>query len=68
MLLFSITNISAMYILKSAIGLWVIALFEILLAKLSKQGRTTGLWIQFLIAFVLVVYLGFSMPLGFYFL
>jgi hypothetical protein len=67
MLLFSLTKISGLYMLKSAVGLWVIAVFEMILVKSAKQGKTSGLWIQFLIALLLVIYLGFKLPLGFYF-
>lgn len=68
MLLFSISNISILYVLKAAVGLWIIAILELILIKSAKQVKTSSLWIQFVIAFVLVLYLGFSMPLGFYFL
>lgn len=65
MLLFSMTNISGLHILKTAIGLWVIAAFEMVLIKTARQEKATGSWAQLLIAFVLALYLGFSLPLGF---
>jgi hypothetical protein len=68
MLLFSISTISGLYILKAAVGLWVIAAFEMILGKTAKGENASVSWIQLIIAFVLVLYLGFSMPLGFDFL
>ncbi|WP_174730758.1 YisL family protein [Mesobacillus harenae] len=65
MMLFDLTTISMLYILKSAVGLWIIALFEIILARTSRNENASVLWIQFAIALVLVLYLGFSLPLGF---
>jgi hypothetical protein len=65
-LLFSLANISMMYILKVVVGLWVIAMIEMILGRTAKGERTQVLWIQFIIAFVLVLYLGFSLPLGTY--
>jgi hypothetical protein len=60
-----ISKISMLYVLKSVVGLWVIAMLELILIKTNKQQKTTGLWIQFVIAFLLVLYLGFKLPLGF---
>lgn len=68
MLLLSITNISGLYILKAAGGLWIIASLELILIKSAKQVKTSAFWIQFMVAFLLVLYLGFSLPLGFNFL
>ncbi len=68
MLLFSITTISGLYILKAAVGLWIIASLELILIKSAKQVKASAFWIQFVVAFLLVLYLGFSLPLGFNFL
>ena len=68
MIVFSLTKIGGLYILKSVVGLWVIAAFEMILGKIAKQQNATIQWIQLLIACVLVLYLGFSLPLGFDFL
>jgi hypothetical protein len=65
MLLFSIATISFLYILKAVVGLWIIAAFEMILGKTVKNANASGSWIQLIIAFILVLYLGFSMPLGF---
>ncbi|WP_442599137.1 YisL family protein [Neobacillus sp. D3-1R] len=59
------TDLSLQYILKAAIGIWIIGLFEMILSKLSKNQPTKVLWIQFIIAFLLALYLGFKLPLGF---
>ncbi|AIE59300.1 YisL family protein [Bacillus methanolicus] len=67
-MLTSISTISLLYILKSAVGLWVIAMLELILIRTAKQQRTSTLWIQFVVAFLLVLYLGFKLPLGFHFL
>lgn len=67
MLLFGITNITLLYALKSLVGLWVIAILEMILIRAKKQENARGLWIQFIIALVLVLYLGFRLPIGFYF-
>jgi hypothetical protein len=64
MLLFSISHISLLYILKAVIGLWIISLFEMILIKTAKNEKITSLWTQFVVAFVLVLYLGFKLPLG----
>lgn len=64
MLLFGISTISTMYILKAAVGLWVIAMLEMILIRTKKNEKASILWIQFIIALVLVLALGFSLPLG----
>ena len=63
-LLFSLSTIGLLYILKVAVGLWVIAMIEIILGRTAKKENTQILWVQFIIAIVLVLYLGFSLPLG----
>lgn len=65
-LLFSITHFSVLYILKTAVGLWIIALFELILMRTAKKQAATVLWIQFIVALVLVLYLGLRLPLGFH--
>lgn len=64
MLLFSVYQISLLYILKVIVGLWIISLFELILIKSGKKEKTNVLWTQFIIAFLLVLYLGFKLPLG----
>jgi hypothetical protein len=65
-LLFSVYKIDVWYILKAVIGLWVIGLFEMILARVASKRRTSVFWIQFIIAWVLVLYLGFvKLPMSF---
>lgn len=64
MLLFSTSHIGLLYILKAAVGLWIIGLFEMILMKAAKKDSSVSLRIQFVIAFLLVLYLGFKLPLG----
>jgi len=64
MLLFSLDSISLTYILKAAVGLWVISLLELILIRTKKNEKASILWIQFIVALLLVLYLGFSLPLG----
>ncbi|MFD2443147.1 DUF1516 family protein [Bacillus sp. CGMCC 1.16607] len=59
------TDLSLQYIIKAAAGLWIIALFEMILGRVSRNQSTKVLWIQFIIAFALALYLGFKLPLGF---
>lgn len=50
---------------KGAAGLWLIVAMEMLLVKVSKSKPTKGLWIQVIIAFVIVLVLGFGrLPMG----
>jgi hypothetical protein len=64
MLLSAVYHISLLYILKMAVGLWIISLFEMILIKSRKNESSSVLWIQFVVAFLLVLYLGFKLPLG----
>jgi hypothetical protein len=59
-LLFMLSNIDLLYILKAAVGIWVIGLFELILSKVAQKRKTSIAWIQFVIAFLLVLYLGFD--------
>lgn len=63
-LLTLVYHITLLYILKVAVGLWIISLFEMILIKSRKKENTKVLWIQFVVAFLLVLYLGFKLPLG----
>lgn len=66
MLLFSLFHITLLYIVKAAVGLWIILLFELILRRKAAKGRMTVLWIQFALALLLVFYLGLKLPLGFH--
>ncbi|WP_042356513.1 YisL family protein [Bacillus rubiinfantis] len=64
-LLFMVSNITVMYILKAVVGLWIIGLFEMILSRVANQRRTSVFWLQFIIAWALVLYLGFvSLPMS----
>ncbi|WP_141433163.1 DUF1516 family protein [Bacillus sp. 03113] len=66
-LLLSISSISFLYVLKSLVGLWIIAILEMILVRGGKKKQTSIFWVQFVIALLLVFYLGFKLPLGFLF-
>ncbi|MBA4538770.1 YisL family protein [Bacillus aquiflavi] len=68
MLLTSISNISLLYIVKAVIGLWVVSMFELILVRMAKQKSTSIFWIQLVVTFVVALYLGFMLPLGFDFI
>nr|WP_263328373.1 YisL family protein [Neobacillus sp. Marseille-Q6967] len=65
MMLTQVYNIDLMYILKAAVGIWVIGLFEMIISRTANNKKTNVFWIQFAIAFALVLYLGFSLPMSF---
>lgn len=54
------TGLSPMHVLKTLVGLWVIAMVEIILVRTKKGKKTSILWVQFIVAFVIVLYLGFT--------
>jgi hypothetical protein len=58
--------LSPLYILKIVVGLWIISLIELILIRTSKNKKTSVLWYQFGFAFLLVLYLGLKLPLGFH--
>ncbi|MDM5153801.1 YisL family protein [Bacillus sp. DX1.1] len=58
-------NAHMWYGLKMVIGVWVIAAMEMILVKTSKQKQAGAFWVQFIIAFVVVLYLGLRLPIGF---
>ncbi|MBT2729259.1 YisL family protein [Bacillus sp. ISL-75] len=64
-LLFSVYRIDVWYILKAVVGLWVIGLFEMILSRVANKRRTSVFWIQFVIAWLLVLYLGGRLPMSF---
>ncbi|WP_394235495.1 YisL family protein [Niallia oryzisoli] len=66
MMLFSMSAISTMHWIKAILGIVVIGLFEMLLGSTTKGKSTGTAWVIFVIAFIVVVYLGLSLPLGFY--
>jgi hypothetical protein len=64
-LLFMVYKIDVWYVLKAVVGLWVIGLFEMILGRVANNRRTSVFWIQFVIAWVLVLYLGGRLPMSF---
>ncbi len=66
MMLLSMTAISTMHWIKAILGIVVIALFEWVLVSTVKGKSVGAAWILFVIAFVVVVYLGLTLPLGFH--
>ncbi|SEM59636.1 Protein of unknown function [Mesobacillus persicus] len=65
-MLFGLYQIDFMYILKSLLGIVLIGLFEMILVRGKKGINLNSLWIVFVLVFVIVLYLGFKLPLGFY--
>ncbi|MBG9547943.1 YisL family protein [Cytobacillus firmus] len=65
-ILSSLNSIDLLYVLKSLVGIWVIAMFEMIIIRTVKGKKTSILWGQFIIALILVLYLGFvKLPLTF---
>ena len=59
-------NIDMMYVIKSLVGIIVIAMIEMILVRLVKGKSTAVYWILLIISFALVLYLGFiKLPLTF---
>ncbi|MGF2615312.1 DUF1516 family protein [Rossellomorea vietnamensis] len=52
------------YGLKLLGGLWVIAMFEMILVRTNKGKKTGIFWAQLIIALVVTIYLGVWLPLG----
>jgi hypothetical protein len=63
LLLHSIASIPPLYIVKVIVGVWVIGAMEMILVRAAKGKSTNMFWIQFVIAFIVVLYLGFKLPL-----
>ncbi|MCM2533723.1 YisL family protein [Neobacillus pocheonensis] len=59
-LLTQVYHIDWKYILKAVGGLWVIGSVEMILSRVAKNRRTSVFWVQFVVAFILVLYLGFA--------
>ena len=64
-LLFSVYKIDVWYVLKAVVGLWIIGLFEMILSRVANNRRTSVFWIQFAVAWILVLYLGGRLPMSF---
>lgn len=55
------------YILKMLCGLTIIGFLEIILAKVRKGEKTVMFWLFFIVFLGIVLYLGYSLPLGYHF-
>ncbi|MEI2405744.1 YisL family protein [Niallia taxi] len=55
------TGLDVMHTLKTLVGLWVIASLEMILIRTKKEKKTIVLWIQFVVALIIVLYLGFTL-------
>jgi len=66
-ILHSMSSFPFLYIVKVIVGLWVIGMMEMILVRTAKGKNTNVLWLQFIVAFVIVLYLGFKLPFGFSF-
>ncbi|MGR3763503.1 YisL family protein [Rossellomorea sp. NS-SX7] len=55
----------ALYGIKALVGIWVIGMFEMILVRMKKGKSTKMFWIQLIIALIIVLVLGFQLPLGF---
>jgi len=53
-------------IIKSLAGIWIIAAMEMIIAQMKKNKSTSSSWIQFIIAILITIGLGFGyLPGGF---
>lgn len=58
-------NMIVAAIIKSLAGVWIIAAMEMIAGKMQKEKPTKGAWIQFLIASLITIGLGFGyLPFG----
>jgi hypothetical protein len=65
-MLFGLGVITSMYWIKAILGVLVIGFFEMVLSSTIKGKPTGAAWALLVVAFVVVVYLGLTLPLGFY--
>ncbi|WP_027408982.1 YisL family protein [Anoxybacteroides tepidamans] len=66
MLLHMLATLPPLYIVKAAAGLWVIGAMEMVMASVKKGKSARIAWVQLAIAFLLALYLGLKLPLGFH--
>lgn len=66
MMLFGMTIIDPMYVVKSIVGLWVLTMLELVLISKAKGKKTMLHWILLIISLILVIYIGLKLPQGFY--
>ncbi|MCL6587713.1 MAG: YisL family protein [Anoxybacillus sp.] len=66
LLLHMLATLPPLYIVKAVVGIWVIGAMEMVMAR-TKKGKSTQIaWVQLLVAFLVVLYLGLKLPLGFH--
>ena len=66
MMLFSLSQISILFVLKTIAGLAMIGLFEMILAADSKKERNMAvLWVMFIAILILTIFLGLQLPFGY---
>ncbi|KUP07751.1 hypothetical protein Q73_03840 [Bacillus coahuilensis m2-6] len=53
-----------LYGIKALVGIWVIGVFEMILVRTKKGKSLKVFWVQFVIALLAVLYLGFSLDIG----
>ncbi|MCD7034908.1 YisL family protein [Metabacillus sp. GX 13764] len=63
---YTIKKFTGEYYGKLLIGLVILVLMEMILVRMKKGKALKGLWIGFVIALVLVIFLGLRLPLGFH--
>jgi uncharacterized membrane protein SirB2 len=67
MLLFKYDNLGSelglKYILKVILGIGIIGLLEMILAKMGKRKPTGAFWIALVVVFAATLYLGFNLPM-----
>lgn len=57
------TDLALQYILKVVLGIGVIGLLEMVLAKTVKRKPTGVFWIALLVVFAATLYVGFDLPM-----
>ncbi len=65
-LLFGLTSLPASYILKSLLGIVTIGMLEMILVRRKKGKPTTMFWGLLVVSFLVTIYLGLSLPIGFW--
>jgi len=66
MLLFSLYQITILYVLKTVFGLAMIGMFEMILARSGKERNLAVFWVVFFVILIVTIYLGLQLPFGIY--
>ena len=65
MMLFSLSQISILFVLKTITGLAMIGLFEMILAAASRKERNMAVfWVVFIVILIVTIFLGLHLPFG----